>query len=436
MLFEDLNWRNGMLLNAEHLKKIKDVNFYKLFYLLILKDKFLFGVINLFYNATMIYEGIIKVNKCLVVMQDGSIIDYNGEEYDIGINLSEKKIDNNEEFIIYISSICNDSIQQSTRTYNINNDYENEYMQKEKIEISKIKASLVLDYECNANMNALPIFKVQKINNKYVLKNFQYLMFTVDHNSEFGKQIINLMEYIIIKSYDIIEKIKLYYKEKYIDYNLFHFIRSYDCLMYEIHGLRQKLCTNNLSMYCIHNYLITILHKCCVLNNQNIIEIQKFSIFSLYESFKYLHDNIEMSINSIFQSSVDFIAMKQYNNIFTAYHNGNLFENKSYIYLQCHYDNNSNLDEIKNEINNMLIASESKIEYIKNARITGLKRKIIQDFETIKNITGLFKISNSIIISLYINDELFQYDDKIVIVTNSDMLANKINFNIVCVKSN
>ena len=434
MIFEDINWINGMLISANHLKNIKKVNFYNLFFLIKQQYKFFYGVIKIEFDFSMVNIGIINIISCIVIMEDGSIIDfnmYNNNNEVLSIDLKTKNISNNSELLVYLSSVNYYSPQVKERLYNTTVECEDYLNVKENIEYSKVRSYLNIKEECNANMVSLPLLKIKKYNdNLYSLQDFLYLHFIVTTECKFGKSIINLLNQIIVKSYNIDKQIQEFYTEKYLDYEMFNTIRSYDMIIYDVYSLKNDILNNGVNMYTLYSKLSNVLRKLFSLSNINLIDIQRFSIDNLHDTFKYLIDNIEYTVSSIFYCSVNYISMHKDNNKFIGKYEETVFD-KSKLYVQCYYSNLLNLQIVKDEINNMIISSESHIDYVLSNRITGLKRKIIEDFETIKNIIGIVSIKNTITIEIETtNSNFFQKKDNLVIIV-SQQIYNKLNFNII-----
>ena len=116
MIFEDIDWNDGMLVCSSHLKNIKQVNFYNLFFLIGKKLKFFYGVISMELDTQQVLNGIIKINNTLCVMPDGSVIDfnvYNTSNQTLYIDLKNKNINNEQEQIICLSAFINNCVDQN-----------------------------------------------------------------------------------------------------------------------------------------------------------------------------------------------------------------------------------------------------------------------------------------------------------------------------------
>ena len=437
-MFEDINWIDGMLLSAMHLKNIKQINFYKLFYLLKNRYKYFYGVINLEYDISYLSNGRLIINKLFALLQDGSVVEFdmcNTSNESLYIDLNTKNIENNQEFIIYLSIINNNSLQQDLRFYNVNNvkyDDENKHVLSQYINYIKIKPYLSLKEEINANMITLPLFKIYKHNNTYSLQDFIYMHLCVNQYSNFGKQVIALINNLLSKTSVVYTKIKEFNKEKYLDYDLFCLIRSYDVIVYSLYDIKQDILNNGLGMYELYSKLTNVLRKSLSVNSQNILESQEFNVENLTDSFNYIMDNIEVVINTIFYSDIETINFKKYKNneLHAEYKEFYSINNK--IYIQCVYssrfiENKSYIYEI---IQNMSIASSSCINYIHSTRVTGLDRRIINDFMEIKRIIGIVNIENAVIIEVLLDKIFFKSNEDLVIILPEEAIL-KFNFNII-----
>ena len=279
----------------------------------------------------------------------------------------------------------------------------------------------------------LPIFKVQKFNNLYFLCDYIYLDIVVNNNTFIGNKVTYLLNNIISRTSVLYSQIKDLNYAQYADYKLFNTLLTYHILVYDLYDLKQRINTN-ISPYDLFNSLTNIYRKASSLNGQ-IADTFTFEVLNIHDTFMFLIDKIELLLNAIFYYDVKAISFIQNNNEYVAkYDSKMIFNNK--IYVQCTYSSSfvNDINMLQETINNMLIFTENNRHNIRNTRVKGLERKIINDSNYIKQIIGILQLSNSIIIEVTINDQFFKENENIIIILPQNNTLN-FNFNIICVNS-
>lgn len=438
MFFDDINWCSGLLLKPQHMQSLKKLNYYKLWDILRKNIPNSWGVVDFEYDLSMIQDEKIYIIKLFMINKDGSLIDYCVEDnFKIVVDLKGMKVDGDNEYFLYCATINyneKDNLNYERyykHSYGPVSDPENPD-DSEYLEFLKIKPFFFLKDNLLAKHTYIPILKITKKKNIWNILSYIPPKIYFKKDNLLIKNIKLIIDTLIVKLNKCLTNININLNKQNIEYKTIINIRQHDLLYDSVYRIRDLYNLENIYPHTLFNELCILINKLYVLHKTNNV----LSIYYDHERidfiFNKLYLQLETLVNSILNESMEyhhFVVDKEF--IKLSINEEYIVNNKIYIQINVLFSLESK--NIISELNNILCCSKNFYHEVASLRISGVKRKIVQDVQLLSGIKGIENLNNTYYMEIDIKDEYFNMNDELIISIKNKILE-KYSFNIIYTK--
>lgn len=377
-----VQWYEGMLLSPHHFQQ-SDNNIQHLFSVFAASNSaFCYGVHELKVDTSALSSGVIRILKARGIFQDGYCFDYDAiKDHPLEKNLSEYFLSHSAATKIYLAiparnlggnalsgdmaryysdEIC-DISDENTGENNIN------------IPVLKPRLRLLTQEEIDGRYTYFPIFEAEKsVDNGVVGTNFIPPYITIDEHSKISELCREIVQ--------IIRGKVSYFADRKDNYNRIasdESMASLRLLIQAVLPLEAIVRVNGIQPFEIYKILLDVISK--------IISIKPTQLIPRMPV--YDHNDIFGTFNSLLQYAQNVLnALKQRYDIVHFDKDGPMFKlqmkkewlEKDEIAIGIQRAFSSTEDDLINWINGVQIASESMMTAIRDRRILGAERTIME----------------------------------------------------------
>ncbi|MDR3180181.1 MAG: type VI secretion system baseplate subunit TssK [Holosporaceae bacterium] len=377
-----IQWHEGMLLSPQHFQQ-SDGYMQHLFSVFGLScHAFCYGIHELMVDTSALASGVIRLMKTRGIFQDGYHFDYDAlSDTPLEKNLSEYFLSHTAPVKIYLAipvrkEGCNELTGDMARYYSdeiIGINDENTGDNLINIPVLRPRMRLLLEHEIDARYTSFPIFEAEKaIDGGVVATNFIPPYITVDEHSKVSVMCREVAQIIRGKVSYFADR-----KDNYASTALDESMTALRLLMQAVLPLEAIIKINRIQPF--------EMYKCLLHAVSNIISINPTSLIPMLPA--YDHENIFSTFNALLQYAKSILAaMKQRYDIIHFQKEENVFKlqmrpewlkgEEIAIGIQRAFSASDN--EILNWISGVQIASESMLHLIKDRRVLGAERSIME----------------------------------------------------------
>lgn len=382
-----VQWHEGMLLSPQHFQQA-DNNIQHLFSLFgASSSAFLYGVRELEIDTSCLASGIIRVLKVNGIFQDGYCFDFDAiHDQALERNLSEYFITTSVPIKIYLGIAArreteNELEGDMARYYsseNVNIPDRNTGDNFINIPILKPKLKLLLEEEIDARYTSFPIFEAEKsIEGGIVSTNFLPPYITIDEHSEISKmcrEIAQIIRYKVSYFSDRKNSMRTNVTEETM--------ASLRLLIQSVLPLEAIIKINGIQPFEVYKYLINSIAKIISINpTQMIPMVPIYNHQNLYKTFHDLFDYAKSILDALKQQ-YHLVNFEQEENIFKLQLKKEWLQ-KDEISIGLIKSPAATDDDLVNWIRGVQIASESMITMLRDHRVLGAERRIVDRGEYI-----------------------------------------------------
>ena len=377
-----VQWHEGMLLSPHHFQQ-SDNNIQQLFSTFALSNSaFCYGVHELKIDTSALASGVIRVMKVRGIFQDGYSFDFDAlKDHPLEKNLSEyflahtsatkiylaipaRKLGKNELFgdmaRYYSDEIC-DISDENTGENNIN------------IPILKPRLKLLTQEEIDSRYTYFPIFEAEKtIDNGVESTNFLPPYITIDEHSKISELCREIVQ--------IIRGKVSYFADRKDNYNRIasdESMANLRLLIQAVLPLEAVIRINGVQPFEVYKILLNTISNIISINPTQLIpRMPVYDHNDLFSTFNNLLKYAQNVLNSLKQK-YDIIHFDKEDQVFKLQMKKEWLE-KDEIIIGIQQAFSSTEDDLLRWISGVQIASESMMSAIKDRRVLGADRKIME----------------------------------------------------------
>lgn len=382
-----VQWHEGMLLSPQHFQQA-DNNIQYLFSLFGASNSaFFYGVRNLEIDTACLSSGVIRVLKASGIFQDGYYFDFDAvRDHSLERNLSEHFLVSSVPIKIYLGIPArrekeNELDGDMARYYSdetVNVPDRNTGDNLINIPILKPKLKLLLENEVDARYTSFPIFEAEKSTEAGIVStNFLPPYITIDEHSEISRMCREIAQTIRNKV--------AYFSDRKNNARTSvteETMSSLRLLIQSVLPLEAIIKINGIQPFEVYKYLINSIAKIISINPTQMIPMVPV----------YDHNNLYATFHSLFEYAKNILdALKQQYHLVNFEQDGNVFKlqmkkewlQKDEISIGILKAPAATDDDLVNWIRGAQIASESMVSMLRDHRVLGAERRMMERGEYI-----------------------------------------------------
>lgn len=392
-----VQWHEGMLLSPQHFQQ-SDNNIQNLFSSFgVSCSAFFYGVHNLKIDTSSLSAGVVRILKAKGIFQDGYSFEFDAmHDHPLEKNLSEYFLSNSSAAKIFLALPVrkegSDNLTGDMARYysdEITNVYdENTGENNINIPILKPQLRLLLENEIDARYTSFPVFEVEKsVDGGVVATQFIPPYIAIDEHSKISELCREIVQMIRSKVSYFSDR-----KDNYARSATEESIANLRLLIQAALPVEAVIRINGIQPFEIYKCLLSAISKIIAINPTQLIPRMPV----------YDHNNLFMTFNGMLQYAKSILgALKQQYDIVHFEKDGSIFKlqmkkewlEKDEISIGIQKKFASSDDDILNWINGSQIASESMLQMLKDRRILGAERSIMERGAYITQPNGMQIIS-------------------------------------------
>lgn len=412
-----VQWYEGMLLSPQHFQQSNNY-IQKLCEIFASSSTpFWYGVHELKIDTSSLASGVIRVLKVRGVFKDGFFFDYDAlEDSPLEKNLSEHFLVSSTPVKIFLAlakrrvgeNLLSGDFARYYSSELINISDENTGNENLNIPVLKPRLKLMTEEEVDERYTSFPIFEASKSMDGGVV------------STDFIPPYIYINEHSKISEYvrEIVEMIRnkiAYFSDRKGNYSRIASDESMACLRFLIQAclpLEAMIHINDLSPFEVYKTFLEALSKIVSLNPAQFIP--KMPIYN--------HENLFLTFSGLIVYAKNILEkMKQKYDLITFEKEGAVFKlrlkkewlEKDEIAIGIQKSFSTSYDELLNWVNTAQIASESMLPLIKDKRVLGAERRIMERGEYITQPSGV------IILAINTKNSYIKPIEKLCVVNHS-----------------
>ena len=410
-----IQWHEGMLISPQHFQQ--SINHFQNVANRISASVFPFGygVFDLKIDTSSLSSGLIRVLKVSGIFKDGLFFDFDAiEDQPLELNLSEHFANSTTPVKIYLA-IPNKRRGENMLTGMLSRYYSSEILNikdentgEDPINIPIIKPNLKLitESEVDGRYQSFPIFEAEKsVEGGVVGTNFIAPFVTINEHSKIMGMCRNVVNMIRDKISYFADR-----KDNFAQNRAEESLSSLRLLIQAALPLESIIKINDIHPFEVFKYFLEMAASVTALNPMQLIP--RFPVYD--------HNNLFESFNSLNEYVCKILSnLKQKYDIVTFTKNGSEFSLqlrqewiKPEIAIGIHKPFSASDDDIIAWIRGLQIASESMMPMIKDRRILGAERRILERGEYITQPVGMT------IISVKTNSAYVKPGEKLCLISN------------------
>lgn len=416
-----IQWYEGMLLSPQHFQQ-SDNYIQKLCAVFSSSlTPFYYGVHNLKIDTSALASGVIRVLNVRGILKDGLFFDYDAiSDRPLERNLTEYFTISSDPIKIYLAlpkkrlgeNLLMGDFARYYSSELVSISDENTGQEEMNIPILKPRLRLLLKEELDERYTSFPLFEAQKsMDGGVVGTDFLPPYIYIDEHSkvaEFAREIVELIRHKIA-----------YFSDRKDNYSRIASDESMSCLRLLIEAalpLEALIRVNGISTFEIYKTFLEALSKLISLNPNQFIP--KLPIYN--------HDDLHQTFNGLIVYAKGILdKMKQKYDLITFEKEGEVFKlrlkkewlAKDEIAIGIQKSFSNSYDELLNWVNTAQIASESMLPLIKDKRVLGVERRIMERGEYITQPSGV------IILAVNIKNSYIKPTEKLCVVNHSQKFS-------------
>lgn len=377
-----IQWHEGMLLSPHHFQQ-SDVNVQHLCETIgSASSPFFYGVNELKIDTSSLSSGVIRILKARGIFPDGFCFDYDAmRDHPFEKNLSEYFLVHSEATKIYLAITkrnpgTNELYGEMARYYsdemtNVND--ENIGENSINIPILKPRLRLLTQTEIDKRYCYFPIFEVQKsIDNGIVSTNFVAPYITIDEHSKISELCREIVQMIRSKVSYFADR-----KENYNQSSSDESMANLKLLIQTLLPIEAVIKINGIQPFEVYKILLESVAKIVSLNPTQLIpRLPVYNHEDLFGTFNGLLEYAKNILNSLKQKYY-MVHFDRDGATFKLQMKKEWLEKETVaIGFRRHYS--SSEDDLMRWINGLQIASESMLSAIRDRRILGAERTLLE----------------------------------------------------------
>lgn len=378
-----IQWHEGMLLSPHHFQQFNHYLQHLFTIFELSSPGFLYGVHNLEIDTACLSSGILRVLRTRGIFQDGTVFDYDAvfDHHPLEKNVGEYFIAHSTAVKIYLAisktrvgedQLTGDMARYySTEMPEIND--ENTGTNMINIPILRPRLKLMLEPEVDNRYSYFPIFEAEKsMEGGITSTKFMAPFITIDEHSKLSQMCRELTQLLRSKISYFSDRVDNYNKNEAEES-----LANLKILIQAVLPLESMLMVKDVQPFEIFKCLLSTVSKIASIDPKRMIP--RMPAYDHEDQFKTFHGVTEYAKDILLnlKQQYDLIQFEKDGPVFKLEMKKEWLE-KGEIAVGIRKTFSSTEDELLNWINGLQIASESMIPAIRDRRILGADRKILE----------------------------------------------------------
>ena len=392
-----VQWHEGMLLSPHHFQQLNSHIQHLLSTFSTTSSAFNFGIYDLKIDTSALASGVIRVLSARGIFQDGFSFDFDAiHDQPLEKNLTDYFSVNSSAVKIYLAipgrrdgeNLLTDDMARYYSSEIANISDENTGENAINIPILKPRLRLLLEKEADARYVSFPILEVEKsVDGGVVSTNFLPPFIVLDEHSKIFELCREVAQIIRNKVSYFLDR-----KDNYSRTTTDETMTYLRLLIQTVLPLEAIIRINGIQPFEIYKYLLLMVSKIVSINPTQLIpRLPVYDHNNLFSTFDSLLQHTRNILNNLKQR-YDIIHFTKDGSVFKLQMKKEWLE-KDEIAIGIQKAFSSSDDEILAWIGGTLIASESMFSVIRDRRVLGAERKILERGAYITQPSGMTIIS-------------------------------------------